>query len=193
MTHYPIQDPGPLDTLARIRAALRDAENAVTRFFGGLPDDDLFHRPPGGWSPMDDLRHITRTVGGLAWGLEKPKLLLRLRFGRAKGPIASYAELAARGLEVLEAGYVAVPGHVPAPEEVHDRVSYRTEKLANWASANGDLQDALDGWSDRQIDRILLPHPALGRLTVREMLYNAHMHHFHHIDVARRRVAERTP
>ena len=190
-TDYPIHDPGPLDTLAQIRAALRDAEKTVAKYFRELPDDDLFHRPPGRWSPMDDLRHITRTAGGLAWGLEKPKLLLRLRFGRRKRPIASHRELAERGQEVLDAGFVAVPDHVPAPEEIDDRVSYRSAKLANWASANGDLQDALEGWSDRQIDGIMLPHPSLGRLTVREMLYNAHAHHLHHIDVARRRVAER--
>ncbi len=191
MHRFAIPDPGPLGTLAQIRAALRSAEHAVADFFGTLPDDDLYHRLPGRWSPMDDLRHITRTAGGLAWGLHKPKLLLRLRFGRAKRPIASYAELADRGLASLEAGFVAVPGHVPTPEEVVDRASYRADKLQNWAAANADLQDALDGWSDRQIDRIVLPHPALGRLSVREMLYNAHMHHFHHIDVARLRIAER--
>jgi hypothetical protein len=191
MSHFAIPDPGPLDTVAQIRAALRSAERAVGAFFGTLSDADLFHRVPGQWSPMDDLRHITRTAGGLARGLEKPKLLLRLRFGRAKAPAASYVELARRGMAALEGGFVAVPAHVPAAEEVVDRASYREDKLHNWAAANADLQAALGGWSDRQIDHIMLPHPALGRLSVREMLYNAHMHHFHHIDVARLRVADR--
>jgi len=47
---------------------------------------------------------------------------------------------------------------------------------------------ALDGWSERALDRLRLPHPALGKLTVREIVLFTLYHNIHHAtNVARRR------
>jgi len=44
------------------------------------------------------------------------------------------------------------------------------------------LSLSLDHFSEEQLDRLLLPHPLLGKLTLREMLYFTiyHVQHHHH-------------
>ncbi len=49
------------------------------------------------------------------------------------------------------------------------------------------LNVAIGKWNDRNPDRTLLPHPLLGKLTVREMLYFTIYHVEHHLNILRER------
>ncbi len=50
------------------------------------------------------------------------------------------------------------------------------------------LVGKIPGWSEAALDRYRLPHPLLGKLTVREMLFFTLYHNAHHLDqVAGRR------
>jgi hypothetical protein len=37
------------------------------------------------------------------------------------------------------------------------------------------------GWREADLDRYLLPHPLLGKLTLREMLHFTLYHNYHHV------------
>lgn len=50
------------------------------------------------------------------------------------------------------------------------------------------MRTALEGWSERDLDRIRMPHPILGMLTTREMLFFTLYHNRHHVEAARRRL-----
>jgi hypothetical protein len=65
---------------------------------------------------------------------------------------------------------------------------WRRRILAQWRSVGADLVAGLGRWSEPALDRHLLPHPLLGKLTVREMLFFTLYHNVHH----GRRVAEPT-
>ena len=43
------------------------------------------------------------------------------------------------------------------------------------------LHGAITRWGERALDRFRLPHPALGQLTVREMLFFTLYHNLHHV------------
>lgn len=52
-----------------------------------------------------------------------------------------------------------------------------------------NLMSATGRWREWQLDRLRLPHPALGNLTVREMLFFTIYHHAHHVENVVRRMA----
>jgi hypothetical protein len=56
------------------------------------------------------------------------------------------------------------------------------------AEALGRLEKAIAPWSQTQLDRYLVPHAVLGRLTVREMLMFTLFHFEHHRDTVSRRM-----
>jgi uncharacterized damage-inducible protein DinB len=53
---------------------------------------------------------------------------------------------------------------------------------------NSRLVAALERWSDRNLDRIQLPHPILGKITAREMVFFTIYHGHHHIAAAKSRL-----
>jgi hypothetical protein len=74
------------------------------------------------------------------------------------------------------------------PREEGAAPERRTALLARWERVNARLREALEGWSERDLDRILLPHPLLGKLTTREMLFFTLYHDRHHVEAAKRRL-----
>ena len=60
--------------------------------------------------------------------------------------------------------------------------------MATRRRIDSELVSAAGGWSEGDLDRVRLPHPLLGTLTVREMLLFALYHGLHHVNsVARRK------
>jgi hypothetical protein len=183
----PNADPPSKDEILR---AIDDVEAEVAAFFGGLSETELVHREGDAWTPAEHLAHLATSVSAVARGLGMPRLLLRLRFGRAWAPSRSYSELRRDYQERLAAGGRASgafvpPREDPGPAEV---APLRAALLARWGRVNGRLRAALAPWSERQLDRIRLPHPLLGELTTREMLFFTLYHGRHHVESAARRL-----
>ena len=174
-------------TRSEILQALASVEAEVAAFFGGLSDDDLLLRAGDAWNPAEHLAHLCTSVSAVARGLAVPRWLLRLRFGRARAPSRSYAEMREAYRSRLAAGGGATGAFVP-PREEGAAGGRRAALLARWARVNARLREALAGWSECDLDRIVLPHPLLGKLTTREMLLFTLYHDLHHVEGARGRL-----
>lgn len=186
----PMEEPRSKDDVLR---GIDEVEAEVSAFFGGLTDRELVHREGDAWTPAEHLAHLATSVSAVARGLGMPRLLLRLRFGGAPAPSRSYAELRRDYRERLAGGGRASGAFVPAREDPEPAAvaPLRAALLARWGRVNGRLRAALGPWSERQLDRIRMPHPLLGKLTTREMLFFTLYHGGHHVEAARRRLPGR--
>ena len=156
-------------------------ENAA---FWSAFDAAAFHAPLGdAWSPAENVRHLILSMRAVAKGLSMPTLALWWKFGTSRKPSQSYEEVRDR--------YVAIPEKkagrfTPRPEDQQQAPGVLLAKLDD---AHRELVTALARWSERDLDRYRMPHPILGKLTVREMLFFTIYHSRHHIaGVQRRRV-----
>ncbi len=130
----------------------------------------------GKWTPAQQIEHILRAVRPVAMALRVPKWFLRWRFGKPNRPPRDYDALVQRYKEKLAAGGRASGRFVPPPVPAGDM-----EGIA--ASLRGTVKtlcDRVDSWTEHELDTVLLPHPLLGKLTVREMLYFTIYHVQHH-------------
>jgi hypothetical protein len=173
-----------------IMQALESVERRVGAFFESLTDDEFVLRAGAAWTPAQHLAHLNTSVSAVARGLALPRWLLRLRFGRGRAPSRSYAEMRQHYQVQLARGGAASGKFLPVREEVASGQigGYRTALLARWARVNTRLRTALADWSEGELDQIRLPHPLLGKLTTREMLFFTLYHNQHHIDSAARRL-----
>ena len=180
------QDPRTRDDIS---AALAAAENEVAAFFTSLSADELSRRVASAWTAFEQLEHLTSAVGAVARGFAAPKLLLRLRFGRAKQPGRSYLELRDDYRARLAAGGRASGAFVPKPVDTTAPIEKRRDDLVErWRRRNGRLRSALSSWNEAQLDKIRLPHPLLGSITAREMLFFAIYHAEHHLVATKSRL-----
>jgi hypothetical protein len=175
-----------------IANSLRSLCSASELYWNAMSAEE-FARPLGGaWSPAVTVRHLTKSVRAVSFGMRIPKLLLRLLFGVPKRAPRSLDTIVSEYHGALrmggKAGRFAPRGaHVPL-----DLDAYRRDILARHRVAIDRVALQALNWNRWRIDRLRLPHPLLGNLTVREMLLFTLYHNLHHVRVVARRRGEWT-
>jgi len=170
--------------------SLSSQERDVADFFRDLTPDEFVLRVGDAWTPGEHLQHLNTAVSAVARGLSISPWILCLRFGRARRPSRSFVELRDDYRDRLARGGRASGRFVPprenlSPEEIAGR---QAQLLGRWQRVNSRLRASLERWSDRSLDRIRLPHPILGKITAREMVFFVIYHGHHHIAAARSRL-----
>ena len=183
--------PEPAGTADRsLVESVRATERYVAEFFASLTPDEFVLREGSAWTPAEHLDHLNRAVSAVARGLSAPRFLLLLRFGWGRRKSRTYEALRDDYRSRLSAGGRAGGGFIPAVGDLTsaEAALRRKELLARWGRVNERLCTALASWSDRNLDRIQLPHPLLGKITTREMIYFTIHHGQHHVTVAKSRL-----
>ncbi len=185
-------DTGEPTSGAEIVAAMTRLHAESEAYLAAIPAAE-FATPQGEkWSPADHVRHLAKSTYPLAGALGLPKLVLGLRFGRSRTESRSFPVLReAYRTRLRETGATAgrfAPAPQAAPGDAAAAAAWQQEVLAKWRGAVVGLTAKIPGWSEAALDRYLLPHPLLGKLTVREMLFFTVYHNAHHLEqVAGRR------
>jgi len=159
-----------------IIAALKIHHEAFIVRIQTLPAEQLERSHNGKWSPAQQLDHILRSVKPVHLAMCIPKWFLRLAFGKPNREARTYEALVQRYQGKLAAGGRAPKGFVP-PAIPKSSVQ---EMIADLRKLIGSLERRVNSWSDKDLDTVLLPHPLLGKLTMREMLCFTIYHVQHH-------------
>lgn len=132
--------------------------------------------PEGKWSTGQHLDHLIKSVLPLNKGLLLPKITFRLMFGKPNREGRNYEGLIKRYGERLQMGGQASGRFVPPQVKLKDK----TQLLDQFKSLYKKLDSIIDNWEEEQLDNYILPHPLMGKLTVREMLFFTVYHLEHH-------------
>lgn len=184
----PAFETGSPSTGEEIRAAAQALHGEIVQFLGGIPTD-IFFAPQGqSWSPAWHVRHLMKANFPVARALRLPKLVPRLLFGAAPELSRTFGKLREDYRARLAAGGQAgrfAPSDKPLPQ---DLAAWRQEIGAVYERSVTDWITASHRWSEKDLDRVRLPHPLLGKLTVREMLFFTLYHNAHHTAIVARRL-----
>lgn len=182
-------ETGEPATGPEIVAALEHLSREGERFLLDLPLD-AFSTPQGGkWSPADHARHLAKSTFPLGRALGIPRFVLGVLFGRAAAPSRSFVEMRETYRERLARGATAgrfTPEPVSVPA---NRKAWRAVVLGRFHDATSALCRRIETWDEASLDRFRLPHPLLGKLTVREMLLFTVYHDSHHLNAVASRLA----
>lgn len=167
-----------MDTIAskeEILAALQSAQNDVFTTSAQLDEGQFFAQVGDSWSAAGYLKHLILSVKPFARALELPREHFAKMFGKSDGDSKTYAELITFYQSRLADGLRAeqAPDFVPESYKLPDDVGDDGQAylLETWHQANERLLKNMESWSEADLDAYILPHPAIGKLTVREMCY----------------------
>lgn len=142
-----------------------------------LNDRELLHAPKGKWNALQQLDHLIKSVAPVNLAMGLPMFVLSWRFGVANRPSRTYDALVDRYHIKLQAGGTASGAFVPPAEldpankeVLLKKLQVMVEKLARKTLKQSEIA----------LDKYILPHPLLGKLTLREMLYFTAYHASHH-------------
>lgn len=128
------------------------------------------------WTAGQQLDHIIKSVAPVNQAFALPGFVLKLSFGKANRPSRTYDQLVTKYQAKLSEGGIAPGRFVPASISV----SQRTALISKLEKLVGSLSARIEGFSEKQLDLLILPHPLLGKLTLREMIYFTIYHAAHH-------------
>jgi DinB family protein len=167
---------------------LHSVHKQGTEFWSAFDTAEFFAPIGEAWSPADNVRHLLKSNRPVARALEVPRLGLVFRFGLTRRPSRTYEAMRETYLKAL-AGGVTAGRFAPTPEPPPaDLEAARRELMEKREMVSARLLAALTRWSEWSLDHLVMPHPALGKLTAREMLFFTIYHNTHHVqNVARRK------
>lgn len=178
MEPTPVKEPFTAAELARDLQAVREWS---ARYWERFDVADFFAPIGGGWSPAGHVRHLVKSNRPVAVALGVPKPILALRFGMTWRPSRRYSDLVAFYHSALAGGLKAGRYEAsPLPPERHNDAQ-RRESLAALDESFAALLRLVPRWGERALDRLRLPHPGIGMLTVREMTMFTVYHNTHHV------------
>lgn len=170
--------PG-IQTKKQLQAGLSEAFDAVIDYIT-QQEDRLFDSSfaVDKWTTGQQLEHLIKSVAPLNRGLKLPKFLLKLRFGTFQREEHTYDELVQSYYEALERGGKASKPYIPEAVPLHRK----KELLTRYKLHKHNLITILDLWSGEQLSTYQAPHPLLGTLSVRELLFFTICHNYHHLE-----------
>ncbi len=178
---------GAAHTKNEIVAELVSLHQQSTEFWKRFADQEFFARFGSAWSPAETVRHLDRSIKPLTQALRLPVPMIWLLFGPARAPSRSYVAVREAYHERLAGGLTAGRFTPPPEPDPAEPASARRELMARRELRARALTAAIERWEESDLDRCRLPHPGLGKLTVREMLLFTVYHNLHHVlNVARK-------
>lgn len=143
-----------------------------------LSQEDFQRKPKLKWTAGQQLEHIIKSVQPLDMALGLPLFVLKMKFGLANRPSKAYEALVSKYQKALEDNSDFKMPSEYAPSEIPWQKKEETlEKLDKLIHK---LHGRLQKFSEEELDTYILPHPLMGKLTLREMLYFTIYHVQHH-------------
>lgn len=142
--------------------------------------DNTFNRQLGGkWSVAETLQHLYLSARPVLRLMTGPRDMFR-QWPEANGCSRPYEEIADLYRQALSTG-------IKAPEALSPRAVDMTVDQATVIGRFVDVYESLAAtaatWPEPDLDRYCMPHPALGLVTVREMLDFVDIHTKHHLNI----------
>lgn len=142
------------------------------------PEESWSLGPEGKWTTGQHTLHLLQSIIPLNNALSMPKFLLRYKYGMANRPFRDYNALVKRYHErLMEAeGNTSRPSkHIKSP-----KLSDKQYLLNRLQTEHKKLQYKTRRISDKNLDLLVLPHPLMGKMPVREIIMWSACHVEHH-------------
>ena len=136
----------------------------------------FYQRKDNKWSIAENCKHLSLSVKPLNTAFSLPNFAL-LFFGKLNRDARSYDEIVDKYHQKLSEGAVATPQFIPEKISVENN---KIELVDELKKINDSFLKKVNDFTEEDLDKYLIPHPVLGKLTIREMLYFTICHTLHH-------------
>ncbi|HET6723774.1 MAG TPA: DinB family protein [Chitinophagaceae bacterium] len=174
----------PLEYKPQIIFALNQKIDAFNNYIEPLSKEQFEATPNGKWSAGQNLDHLIRAIKPLQLAYRLPKFALMVLFGRTNRPSRTFDELVTKYKTKLAAGGKASGPFIP-PLISFDK---KEALIRKYREQKEKLIAKVERQNEKDLDTYILPHPLLGKVTLREMLYFTIHHNEHHLESLKNRI-----
>jgi hypothetical protein len=164
-------------TKDELSALLYKNSESILDFINQHQDEELKSVKDEKWSSYQHLDHLLRSIFPLNKAMKIPLPGIKILFGKPNRKERTYEETKAKYKKKLEEGAKASGRYIPSDKELN------TNLIKKYKEQSEQLILTIQKWKEEDLSKYLLPHPILGKLTVREMLYFTAFHTEHHLQL----------
>lgn len=174
----------PMEYKPQILSALNEKIDAFNNYIEPLSKEQFERTPNGKWSAGQNLDHLIRAIKPLQLAYGLPKFALLILFGKTNRPSRAYDELVTKYKTKLAAGGKASGPFIPPVISFEKKVSL----IRKYKEQKQKLIAKVEKQDEKDLDTYILPHPLLGKVTLREMLFFTIHHNEHHLELLKNRI-----
>ena len=128
------------------------------------------------WTTGQQLMHINLSLTPILKLTGNIEMIKRMHFGNAENPSRSYKKMLEDYKFQMNKGVKTTAAFEPPLIDFDERSFW----IAQLMTGIIELSKNIVLLEENELDKYLLPHPVLGKLTLREMLYFTDFHCLHH-------------
>jgi len=163
-------------TKAEITLQLELHYNSFLDYLKELSEKEYQYSYQHKWTAGQQLEHIVKSVEPLVKLYSMSPAAIEQMFGKTNQPNQSYEQLTATYKEKLAVGGKAPSRFLPVP----NTFDQRADLLKTLHQLVHQLKLIILSTKEEDLETLLIPHPLLGKISLKEMLYNAIYHVQHH-------------
>ncbi len=156
--------------------AMNENHTRFINYINTLSEKEFLFALTEKWSAGQQLDHLVRSTKPLILAVRLPKFILQLIFGTANRQSKTYEELVEKYLIKIAEGAKATGNFIPAPVGFEKKEPLKKELQLIITKINKGISN----FTEEELDQCILPHPLLGKITCREMIYFTIYHVDHH-------------
>lgn len=157
---------------------------SAAEYICSLPDEDFERSANEKWSAGQQLAHLLLCIRPISQALSSPDYI-REKFGLQTREAMDYDAVMAAYRTGLQNGGKAPERFVPPMVTISERETLHSELNEVLAT----IQQQLNTYSESDLDTLVLPHPFLGLLSIRELFYLMSYHPLHHLQQVKKHLA----
>lgn len=163
----------------RVQGIVVFSENQLPEIFYAKPAPEV-------WSAAENVQHLILSVQPLVRIFGAPKTYFIEKWGKAPHPSRAFEQMVRIYDDALGKGGVATGAFVPL-----ETMSSKEQLLTEFIQIHQMLLQLVEAnWAEEELDEYPIPHPLLGLITAREMLYFTAYHLLHHHQIMQKRVEQ---
>lgn len=140
--------------------------------------------PKGKWSTGQHILHLVESSRLLNKALSYPKFLIKYKYGTCNRPSRNYEEVAKRYEQRLSENLERAEKF--NRDLAKTSIKERQRIIDSLQILNKKLQYKTDKLKDVHLDTLLLPHPLMGKMTLREIIMWTAHHTEHHLNILKK-------
>lgn len=137
----------------------------------------------GKWTTGQHIDHLIRSIAPLNKIYRLPKFALKWKFGVNNRQERSYEETYLRYVNTLKEKGIKAKGRF-VPDLIKN--SEKPQKVMELKCQYKTFGSLVNKQSEKNLSKYIIPHPALGYLTLREMAYFTALHIDHHHQILKK-------
>ncbi len=142
------------------------------------PVEKWIEGPKEKWTTGQQIVHLVDSIKKLNQAMSLPKFLLKLKFGKSNRETRNYDQIIKKYQDKLvkyKEEAKQFNAHITKPS-----LREKTKLLAKLQIQQKKLQHKTNQWKDSDLDSVILPHPLMGKMPVREIIMWTAYHTEHH-------------